>query len=270
VPSDKRARKRAARDAKLAALEKRRRRHASIRRTVTILVLAGVGIGLYALVSSGKSKKTATTTTTTSPTAAAQAVADRAAVVGGCASNPHTTLHKPSWHQAPATAIDPTKTYTATVITDVGSFVIALDTVHAPKTVNNFAFLASQHFYDCVVFHRVIPQFMDQTGDPTGTGSGGPGYSFADELPHTATPQYPIGAVAMANSGPNTNGSQFFVVAGSQGESLSPSYSLFGQVTSGLSVVQQINADGNADPSANGVPPKVLHRILSVTVTPPY
>jgi cyclophilin family peptidyl-prolyl cis-trans isomerase len=108
---------------------------------------------------------------------------------------------------------------------------------------------------------------MDQTGDPTGTGTGGPGYKFADELPVPASPQYPIGSVAMANSGANTNGSQFFIVTGSEGESLSPNYSLFGQVTSGLSVVQRINEDGNTNPSSNGVPPKVIHRILSVTIS---
>jgi cyclophilin family peptidyl-prolyl cis-trans isomerase len=162
--------------------------------------------------------------------------------------------------------IDPSKTYTATINTDVGSFVVTLDATTTPATVNNFVFLAQQKFYNCVTFHRVIPQFMDQTGDPTGTGTGGPGYKFADELPKAASPQYPIGSLAMANSGPNTNGSQFFVVAGSQGESLAPNYSLFGHVTSGMSVVDKINADGNPKASANGVPPKVTHRMLSVTI----
>jgi cyclophilin family peptidyl-prolyl cis-trans isomerase len=162
--------------------------------------------------------------------------------------------------------IDKTKTYTATVKTDVGTFVITLDAAHTPLTVNNFVFLAQKDFYNCVTFHRVIPNFMDQTGDPTGTGTGGPGYSFADELPPTANPQYPIGSVAMANSGPNTNGSQFFIVTGAEGESLAPNYTLFGTVTSGLSVLQKINMDGNANPADNGVPPKVIHRILSVVI----
>jgi cyclophilin family peptidyl-prolyl cis-trans isomerase len=127
--------------------------------------------------------------------------------------------------------------------------------------------LAQHDFYNCVVFHRVIPGFMNQTGDPTGTGTGGPGYRFVDELPAPASPQYPVGAVAMANSGKNTNGSQFFVVTGSQAASLPPNYTLFGRVTSGLVVANKINADGNADPASNGVPPKVIHRILKVTVT---
>jgi cyclophilin family peptidyl-prolyl cis-trans isomerase len=115
-----------------------------------------------------------------------------------------------------------------------------------------------------VIFHRVIPGFMDQTGDPTGTGTGGPGYTFADELPATASPQYPLGSVAMANSGANTNGSQFFIVTGPEGEQLQPNYSLFGQVpSSSMAVPQQINAEG----SANGIPPNVTQRILSVTIT---
>jgi len=163
--------------------------------------------------------------------------------------------------------IDASKTYRATVKTDAGSFVITLDAQHTPVTVNNFVFLAQNHFFDCVTFHRVIPNFMDQTGDPSGTGAGGPGYKLADELPAKATPQYPIGSVAMANAGPNTNGSQFFIVTGPEGESLAPNYTLFGQVTSGLAVAQKINNDGNADPTANGVPPKVIHRILSVTIS---
>jgi cyclophilin family peptidyl-prolyl cis-trans isomerase len=145
--------------------------------------------------------------------------------------------------------------------------VVNLNAAATPVTVNSFVFLANQKFYNCVTFHRVIPQFMDQTGDPTGTGAGGPGYTFADELPAKASPQYPLGSLAMANSGPNTNGSQFFIVAGPEGESLAPSYSLFGQVTSGMNVVDKINADGNSNSSANGVPPKVIHRILSVSIT---
>jgi cyclophilin family peptidyl-prolyl cis-trans isomerase len=132
--------------------------------------------------------------------------------------------------------------------------------------VNNFVFLADKGYYHCVIFHRVIPGFMDQTGDPTGTGQGGPGYTITDENPPkaaTAAQQYPLGSVAMANTGaPNTGGSQFFIVAGPQGESLPNSYALFGSVTSGMSVVDTINQQG----STAGVPPNVTQRILSVTV----
>jgi cyclophilin family peptidyl-prolyl cis-trans isomerase len=199
--------------------------------------------------------------------AKAQATANAASVAAGCPKNPATALTKTKWSSAPALTIVPTKTYTATVKTDVGSFVIALDAKDAPNTVNSFVFLAQHHFFDCVIFHRVIPGFVDQTGDPTGTGSGGPGYTIPDEYPAKASnpaDQYPLGSVAMANSGqPHTGGSQWFVVAGSAGESLLPSYSLFGHVTSGLSVVKKINAQG----SASGVPPDVTHRMLKVTIS---
>ncbi|HXN62527.1 MAG TPA: peptidylprolyl isomerase [Acidimicrobiales bacterium] len=197
----------------------------------------------------------------------AQATANATSVAAGCPKNPATELKKSKWTSAPAMTIDPTKTYTATVKTDVGTFVIALDAKDAPQTVNNFVFLAQQHFFDCVTFLRVIPTFVDQTGDPTGTGSGGPGYAIPDELPakaSNAADQYPLGSVAMANTGqPNTGGSQWFIVAGAEGESLSNTYSLFGQVTSGMSVVEKINAQG----SASGVPPDVTHRMLKVTIS---
>jgi cyclophilin family peptidyl-prolyl cis-trans isomerase len=199
--------------------------------------------------------------------AKAQAAANAISVAAGCPKNPATALKKTKWSTAPAMTIDPAKTYTATVKTDVGSFVIALDAKDAPQTVNNFVFLAQHHFFDCVIFHRVIPGFVDQTGDPTGTGSGGPGYTIPDEYPakaSNAADQYPLGSVAMANTGqPNTGGSQWLVVAGAQGESLPASYSLFGHVSSGLSVVEKINAQG----SASGVPPDVTHRMLKVTIT---
>ncbi len=152
--------------------------------------------------------------------------------------------------------------YTAVVKTDVGTFDIALNAKAAPKTVNNFVFLARYHFYNGVIFQRVIPGFVVQGGDPTGTGTGGPGYTFADELPKAGS--YKLGSVAMANAGPNTNGSQFFIVVGTQGEQLPPSYSLFGQVTSGMSVVQKIAADGST-----GGTPKVVHKMISVTIEGP-
>jgi len=259
VPTDKRARKRAAREAKLAALERQRRRRAAVRRTIVIVVIAAVVVGIVLLTKGTPKKKTAQQI--------AQQSANTAAVVAGCPSNPTTKLTKPQWKTAPAMTIDKAKHYTATIKTDVGTITVALDAAQTPLTVNNFVFLADKKFYNCVIFHRVIPGFMDQTGDPTGTGAGGPGYKFADELPKTASPQYPIGSLAMANSGANTNGSQFFIVTGKQGESLSPSYSLFGTVTGGLSVADKINADGNSNTSADGVPPKVVHRMLSVTIS---
>jgi cyclophilin family peptidyl-prolyl cis-trans isomerase len=267
VPSDKRARQRAAREERLAAEAKAKKRRKQIRNTVVVAGIAGIVILIVFLTTSNspktpaKSSSTTTTVAGTSKNAKAQAAANTIAVAAGCPASTSARVNTQKYAASPAMTIDTSKTYTATVTTDVGPFTITLDPAQAPKTVNNFVFLARQHFYDCIIFHRVIPSFVDQTGDPTGTGEGGPGYQFADELPKKASPQYPLGSVAMANSGPNTNGSQFFVVAGSQGESLAPSYSLFGQVTSGMSVIDKINTDGTSAGT-----PTVTHRMISVTI----
>jgi cyclophilin family peptidyl-prolyl cis-trans isomerase len=273
VPTEKRQRQKAGRQARLAAEQKAHKRRQNTRRIITVVIVAAVVVGIsYLIFKPGKKSSATATTASTSTTVATPqgGSGDRSpsaiTTSADCPASLSTTLNKPYWTSAPAMTIDPTKTYTATVTTDVGPFTITLDPQAAPKAVNNFVFLANQHFYDCIVFHRVIQTFMDQTGDPTGTGEGGPGYKFADELPKTASPQYPLGSVAMANSGPNTNGSQFFVVAGPEGESLSPNYTLFGTVTSGMSVVDKINADGSAASSSTGTP-TVEHRMISVTVT---
>jgi len=165
-----------------------------------------------------------------------------------------------------ALCIDPTKTYTAIVTTNMGTYSAVLDAAKAPGTVNNFVSLARNKYFDGTTCHRAIPGFMIQCGDPTATGSGGPGYKFADELP--ASGEYKIGSLAMANSGPDTNGSQFFVISGNQGVSLPPNYTLFGQVTDGLdSTVVALDAAGNDDPSSNGVPPLKEIKIESITIT---
>jgi peptidylprolyl isomerase len=140
------------------------------------------------------------------------------------------------FREPPELGIDPSKRYTATIDTSLGQLVVALDAAGAPQTVNNFVFLALHHYYDGVIFHRIISGFMCQGGDPTGTGTGGPGYRFADELPKPG--RYEIGSVAMANAGPNTNGSQFFIVSGQSGVGLPPLYSLFGKVVKGLDVLE--------------------------------
>ena len=160
---------------------------------------------------------------------------------------------------APPMLIDPTKTYSAEMLTNKGSMTIALNAIGAPKTVNNFVFLARWHYYDGIVFHRIIPGFMCQGGDPEGTGRGGPGYKFEDELP--APGRYEIGSLAMANAGPNTNGSQFFIVSGPDGVGLPPQYSLFGKVVKGLDVVKAIESVG----SRSGAPSQPVI-IESVTI----
>jgi peptidylprolyl isomerase len=142
------------------------------------------------------------------------------------------------FNDVPEFGIDPSKRYTATMDTSMGQMVIALDPIKAPNTVNNFVFLAGYKYFDGIIFHRIINGFVCQGGDPTGTGRGGPGYRFEDELPKAG--QYQIGSVAMANAGPNTNGSQFFLISGPSGASLPPQYALFGQIIKGLDVLDQM------------------------------
>ena len=274
MPSDKRARQRAARESRLAEEAKAKKRRKQIRNGVIIAVIAGVIILIVFLTSSNSSnnKTTSSTTTTTTKTGGsaadkqAQEAADKVAVAAGCPASPSTRVNTQKYAAAPPMTIDPSKNYTATVATTAGTFTIDLDAKSAPTTVNNFVFLANKGYYHCVIFHRVIPSFMDQTGDPTGTGDGGPGYTIPDELPAKAadaSAQYPLGSVAMANTGqPDSGGSQFFIVAGPEGESLPNSYTLFGQVQSGMDVVNKINAQG----STAGVPPDVTQRIISVTI----
>jgi cyclophilin family peptidyl-prolyl cis-trans isomerase len=167
---------------------------------------------------------------------------------------------KQSFNDRPEMGIDPSKRYTATLDTSLGQIVIALDAINAPVTVNNFVFLALHHYYDGVIFHRIINGFMCQGGDPTGTGRGGPGYKFEDE---PVKQRYQLGSVAMANAGPNTNGSQFFLVSGASGVGLPPNYNHFGQIVKGMDVLdamQGVDTDRSDRPREDVV-------INSVTIT---
>ncbi len=146
------------------------------------------------------------------------------------------------------------KSYTATIKTSAGNIVVKLSK-DTPVTTNNFVFLAQKKFYDGVIFHRVIPGFMIQGGDPTGTGMGGPGYKFADEK---FTGEYKRGVIAMANSGANTNGSQFFIMHADY--PLPPNYVIFGETTEGLETVDKIAA-GKTGPSDRPVAPVVIETI---------
>jgi cyclophilin family peptidyl-prolyl cis-trans isomerase len=138
---------------------------------------------------------------------------------------------------APEIEIAPDATFTVTIATDKGDIVMALDAALAPTTVNHFVVNARNGFYDGLTFHRVVPEFVIQGGDPEGTGRGGPGYRFADE---PVRGEYTLGAVAMANAGPDTNGSQFFICIDDCRRKLQPLYNLFGYVTSGIEVAQAI------------------------------
>jgi cyclophilin family peptidyl-prolyl cis-trans isomerase len=154
---------------------------------------------------------------------------------------PSVSAKPKQWSKAPEMKIDPKKSYEAEMTTSKGNFTIQLFANEAPKTVNNFVFLAKEGYYDNVTFHRIIKSFMIQTGDPLGNGSGGPGYRFEDEL---KTPyKYEEGIVAMANSGANTNGSQFFICTGPDAAislNANPNYTIFGKVTAGMENVQKI------------------------------
>jgi cyclophilin family peptidyl-prolyl cis-trans isomerase len=178
-------------------------------------------------------------------------------------STPQRTFSAP-----PAMQIDVSKQYTATIATQYGNIVIDLLAKQAPKTVNNFVFLACHHFYDGLTFHRLVAGFVIQGGDPQGTGAGGPGYEFVDELPNSSSVYQP-GAVAMANSGPNTNGSQFFICTNDVSKQLQPLYSYFGKVSSGMDVVTTIaklkTVAGPSGEQSKPVAPVVMQHVTIQT-----
>jgi cyclophilin family peptidyl-prolyl cis-trans isomerase len=163
------------------------------------------------------------------------------------------------WSAAPKMALDPQKKYTATLNTSKGDIKIALHADKVPNTVNNFVFLARQGFYDGTIFHRVIANFMVQGGDPTGTGTGGPGYRFNDEF-HSSLKHDKPGVLSMANAGPGTNGSQFFITHVPTNW-LDNKHSVFGQVIEGMDVVMLIP---ERDPRVRNAPAVTLN---SVTIS---
>jgi cyclophilin family peptidyl-prolyl cis-trans isomerase len=150
------------------------------------------------------------------------------------------------WSKAPDMVVDASKRYSATLHTNKGDITFDLLMADAPKTVNNFVFLARAGYYDDTPFHRIISGFVIQGGDPTGTGRGGPGYRFEDE---PINRNYELGTLAMANAGPNTNGSQFFVIVGPSGRQLPKNYTIFGKVTAGMEVVDDIARTPTTGPS---------------------
>ncbi len=219
------------------------------------LMLSAVFLSLS--LSAGTLAAVAQSTPSASPSAAA-----------GCwANSPAMTSGFMQWDTAPQMVIDPAKVYTATVETNRGDLVIQLAAAAAPVTVNNFVCLSRAGYYDVTIFHRVIQGFMVQGGDPTGTGTGDPGYQFNDELPQGETP-YVRGTIAMANSGPNTNGSQFFIVHQDQPVEFPKSYSIFGQVTSGIEILDVLTTVPVADNGRGEVSiPLATVGIKTITIT---
>lgn len=167
---------------------------------------------------------------------------------------------------APVDCLDPKATYRAVVTTSEGEFTIELDQKRAPLTANNFVFLARKGFYNGLTFHRVIPNFIVQGGDPKADGTGGPGYTIPDEL--STSVSFQVGTVAMANSGPNQNGSQFFVVTGKSGENIPNTSTIFGRVVKGTKTLEAINALGVAPtPDGQELAPQRAIKITSVVIS---
>lgn len=222
-------------------------------------LIIGLGIGLIVIVVAVIIILSNQPQAAAAPTEAAPTTAAGQTPAAGQSPAPTTALKQ--WSSAPAMTIDKAKQYTATVkMAKGGQFVIQLFPDKAPLAVNNFVFLARQGYYDGVTFHRVLENFMAQSGDPTGTGGGSPGYSFANEITDLTFDK--AGVVAMANTGqPNSNGSQFFITFVPVSY-LNGGYTIFGQVTSGMEVVNGIK---RRDPTTNPTFPG--DAIESVTIT---
>ena len=204
----------------------------------------------------------------TSQPSASQPTKPAAAAAPSKAEGEAKTVSNPSkkqWSSPPAMQIDPSKQYTAAIKTTQGEMTAQLYAKESPNTVNNFVFLSREGFYDGVPFHRVIRDFMVQTGDPTGTGTGGPGYRFADEL-NTPFSHEKV-TLAMGNAGPNTQGSQFFIVHGRQGTSLPKNYTIFGKVTDGVDTLDKIaGVPVQRGPSGENSKPVEMPRIESISI----
>ncbi len=239
----------------------------------TVLTLLIIGLGIYTLYyyhvgPFALPKPVAKTKATTTSVCAASSIVSKITNTSAAPNTATFDATKHSYATPPTMSIDTKKTYCAGINTNRGLIVVELDPSLAPNTVNNFVFLAQNKFYDGMVFHRVIQTgtglHIIQTGDPLGKdpnkrGTGGPGYKFADE-PVKGT--YTVGTLAMANSGANTNGSQFFICTGDD-TSLPKSYNLFGHVVQGLAIAQKIQGPGD-DASTKSVTPDVMNHVIVV------
>ena len=258
------ARRQAERD---AVRRRRERILRSLGIVVAMVLVATVGLFLI----NRKGTTTASPSPTVSPTGSPSASPSGLPVACG-GSVPKTAGEgKPTIPQAPPMLIDPSKTYTATMQTSCGQIVIQLDAVHAPIGVNSFVFLVKKGFYNGLTFHRIVKDFVIQGGDPKGDGSGGPGYQFSIETSPNVTFDS-AGLLAYANSGPDTNGSQFFITLAPTPQlnpSTNQSFTIFGKVIKGLDVVKKIGAipgtPNPAIPGENSVPTQTVY-IESVTI----
>ena len=238
----------------------------ALRRTLTLAITVAALLAACGDDTITSSNSTPVTSDNTSADAASSDAtsADASAAtttIDGCAAADGSAAKQATFTEYPPVCIEPGKAYGATIETNQGTLNITLRPDIAPITVNSFVNLARYHYFDGTTCHRAIRNFVVQCGDPTATGTGDPGYEFADELP---TEAYTVGSIAMANAGPNTNGSQFFIISGRDGAALPPSYSLFGQVDEAdMGVVAALDALGN--PSDG--PPLQPIDIVSITIT---
>jgi cyclophilin family peptidyl-prolyl cis-trans isomerase/uncharacterized metal-binding protein len=279
VPTDKRARQRAAREQKQAVIQKSRKRRRNTRRGLGLAVVAAAIIGIVFWVNGSSSKSATTTTTTSTTTSTTLATTTTSTTVKAgvprCPPAAGSAERVILFEGAPGNCIPATSVWDATFKTSLGDIVVNMPAASSYAAVNNFVFLARYHYYDGTIFHRVIPGFVVQGGDPYGDGTGGPhhfpGYSFTGNTPPASCKTKPTSAcyqpgdIAMANStGPSTNGSQFFFVlpGGQTTLDTEPNYTLFGHVVQGTSVMDKIGADG----SSSGTP-TVKVDLISVTVT---
>ena len=269
MPETKQRRKQPSKQARqeaerLAYLRARGRRS---RRVTFVAVLAAVGIAGVGIVSllaprvddERVEQRAAAAASTTAPDA--RPPADES----GCPRPDGSSVREAKWPSPPPVCISPDKRYEAVVETDAGQFTIALDNRGAPQTVNNFVFLSRFHFYDGLTFHKAKPGFVVQTGDPPDKGVTNAGYVFNDENLPRPRDRYVAGDVIMAKDKPNTNGSQFLIITGPEGEGLPPQFSRFGRVTEGMDVVRRISDDG-CTVDCKDLAPEKVHAIRRVTI----
>jgi cyclophilin family peptidyl-prolyl cis-trans isomerase len=268
MPDPKRERQRqnreAARAAQLEAARQQKKKQTTVRAVVGAVLVVGLAL-LATWVFKGDKKSSVATKDTTTTTTAARAgttttVANPALAAITCNdTKPPDNPNRPTFTAEPPMTIDAAKKYTATIETSCGKITVDLDAKGAPHSVNSFVFLADKKFYDGLTWHRVVKDFVIQGGDPKGDGSGGPGYTIAEEPP---TDGYKLGALAMAKTGaPHSTGSQFFIVTGQNGTTLPSQYSRFGMVTGGLDVAQKLESFSTGD----GPPTRPLY-IVSITI----
>ncbi len=283
MPGDKRARKRSARDAKAAAKRRQDVRGRVLQSVGVVIVVGALAAGVVFLVTRHRAGPPVPATINR-----AQLRVDQLSAAAGCPDRAYAEPKKRTWSTAPRLSINPAKSYTATVVTDNGNFTIALDSSTAPKSVNNFVFLADHGFFNCLIFIRAVPSVyavrpgvvhhpdaFAEFGVKPGSSTGGPQYTYGESQSVPPGAQAAPGTVVMLdlsnNSGATPSyGGLFSILLGSATgiQPLPAGAEPFGYVSSGLDELQEISSEGNPTPGMDGSPPRVVHRIFRITITP--